>query len=128
MKRFITQYSFEILSFVALTAMCLFTSLAYAATTRTAHIAWTAPTKFTDGTAITGAISYKVTSGTATQTATTTSLDWPNAALGQCFTVSAIVNGIESVQTAPSCVGQQPNTPGTITITVTTVTTVATTP
>lgn len=103
---------------------CLATSIAFGATTYTAHLTWTAPTKYTDGSNITGTISYRVTSGTLSQTATATALDWQNATPGQCFTVSAIVGGIESDQSNPACLSAKPNAPASITVTVTTTVTV----
>lgn len=108
----------------AVIVLVVMAGIAYAATTYNAHISWTAPTKFTDGSTITGAISYKVTSGASSQTTTATSFDWANASPGQCFTVSAIVGNLESDQSNPACLGQKPNAPASITVTVTTTVTV----
>jgi hypothetical protein len=109
---------------LAVVSFLVMATCAYAATAYTAHIAWTPPTKNTDGSNITGAISYRVTSGASSQVTTATSYDWSSATAGQCFTVSAIVAGLESDQSNPACLGQKPNAPTTITVTVTTTVTV----
>lgn len=119
------KYGFAVLAVLAAVLVFIVSvSVAQAATTYTARIAWTPPTKYTDGSTINAPISYKVTSGTLSQTTSTTMLDWVNVSPGQCFTVSAIVAGIESEQSSPACTGQRPNGPGTITVTVTTTVTV----
>lgn len=77
-----------------------------------AAVSWVAPTLNTDGTAISGPITYNVYQGltgalvkvlsnlTTTSTVITTGLT-PGSS--QCFAVSAVVNGAESAQSAFMC-------------------------
>jgi hypothetical protein len=105
-------------------AALLAASQAFAAT---ATVSWIAPTTNTNGTAISGALTYnvyqnavKVQSGVAGLTATvTTGL---TAGSTQCFSVSAVEAGVEGAQSLPSCVTLQaltPNAPTVPTVTIT---------
>ena len=97
----------------------------------TATVTWTAPTTNTDGSAIAGALTYNVYQGTGT--ATPVKVQGPVAALTvtitaglaagstQCFTVSAVANGVEGPQSLPACVTLQasaPSAPPTPTVTI----------
>jgi hypothetical protein len=86
-----------------------------------AALTWTAPTKNTDGTAITGAITYNVYQGLAgalvkVGTGLTTAQDTITTGLTpgttQCFAVTAVVAGIESGQSATACAAIPQPTPG----------------
>jgi hypothetical protein len=94
---------------------------AKAASTASAALSWAAPTAFTDGTPITGAITYniyqglagalvKVQSGVTTTAATVTSGLTPNTT--QCFAVTAVVNAVEGAQSTASCAAIPAPTPG----------------
>lgn len=103
-------------------ALMLAAGVAFAATS--ASISWTGPTLNTDGSAITGAVTYnlytgaqgvapEVTSvqkGITTPSATVTTGLTAGATV--CFAVSAVVGGVEGAQTAPSCVAVPLPTPG----------------
>jgi len=93
-----------------------------AAFSQTATVTWTAPTKNTDGSAITATLTYnlyqgvqgasltKVQSGLASTSATvTTGLTQGTT---QCFTVTAVVNAAESAQSTSACVAIAFPTPG----------------
>ena len=83
----------------------------------TATLTWIAPTTNTDGSAITATLTYNVYQGpegalvkvqsalTALSVSITTGL---TAGTTQCFTVSAIENGVESGQSLPACVTLAP--------------------
>lgn len=87
---------------------------------------WTAPSQNIDNTPITGVLTYKVYQGAkgaaktfkTASTATQTTLVPP---LGQCFEVTAVVDGLaESAHSAEACVPVLPNAPtGTIIISIT---------
>ena len=89
-------------------ALSLMASIAYGGT---ATLNWVAPTTNTDGSAITGAISYKVYGAAQGSTkallATVSALTWQhtNAPNGttQCYQVTATVNGAESARSVESC-------------------------
>jgi hypothetical protein len=93
----------------------------------TATVSWSAPSTNTDGSAISGALTYnvyqnavKVQSGVAGTSATVTS--GLTAGSTQCFTVSAIESGVEGAQSLPACVTLQaltPNAPALPTVTIT---------
>lgn len=87
---------------------------------------WSAPTAFTDSSPIpaTAVITYNVYGGLQGQSKrlltpipiSTTSITRTNVSLGvQCYTVTAIVNHQESIQSAEACttVTAPPNPPGT---------------
>lgn len=88
----------------------------------TATVSWTAPTKNTDGSAITATITYnlyqgvqgstltKVQSNLATNSATVTAALTPGTT--QCFTVTAVTNGVESAQSLSACTAIAFPTPG----------------
>ncbi len=106
---------------IALLAMLAVSAIASAQTsTMTAHVAWTAPTKNTDGSSITAPITYRVyTSGAVIKdSVAVASADVP-AMPGQCFQVSAVVAGIESALSSAACIGKQPNPPTGVQVTVT---------
>jgi hypothetical protein len=119
----------------ALVALALVTSLAAPAMAQSAVAApsavltWTAPTTFTDGTPITGTITYNVYQGTAANaltkvaTGVTTLTDTISTGLVDGATyywsVTAVVNGVESAQTAPVSKTFSPGTPdGVVSLTV----------
>lgn len=87
-------------------------------------ITWTAPTSWSDGTPLgTVSLSYQVYAGGApgsevklgTATTATTYTVTPVANSTQCFQVTAIANGIESVKSGEACIG--PNAPSVVIIT-----------
>lgn len=94
------------------------------------QIACAAPTKFTDGTTITGAITYKFYGAMQGQpkvllnaTARTSCANtWASAPTGNvCADVTASVGGIESAHSAESCIAvaaPTPNAPGAPTLTL----------
>ncbi len=72
---------------------------------------WRAPTLYTDGSTITSAVTYRVEVGPEGQAFTTSvpstalSVSIPNIAPGRwCVRIYAIVAGVDSDPTAPSCV------------------------
>lgn len=109
-------------------AILAFSMLAAAAqtTAHTAAVSWTAPATNTDGTAITGTLTYTLYQGTqpATGTATlasvqtgiTTASATVTAGLTpgttQCFAVAATANGVASAQSAQACAAIPFSTPG----------------
>jgi hypothetical protein len=96
-----------------------------------ATLVWTAPTAFTDGTPISGTITYnvyqgltgaltKVQSGISGLTVTITTGLTPGTS--QCFAVTAVVASVESAQSAQACAAipvPTPNSPGQVTVVVT---------
>ncbi len=98
--------------------------LAAAQAAPTATLSWTPPTTYTDGTAITQAITYnvyqgasalsltKVASGvtTLTQTITTGLLD----GVTYFWSITAVVGGVESAQAAPVSKTFPAGTPSTV--------------
>ena len=116
---------------VAMAIGALMACATMAATGPQAVLAWTGPTLNTDGSAITGAITYNVyqgatgaetlaQSGLSTATATVTS----GLTVGSnvCFVVTAVVAGVESARSNEGCkliTAPQPNAPTTIIITFT---------
>jgi hypothetical protein len=87
-----------------------FFSLPIFAAAPSAVLTWTAPTLNTDGTTITGAITYSVYKGatgaetffTAGITTTATTLAGTPGTT-QCFQVTAVVNGVESAKSNEVC-------------------------
>jgi hypothetical protein len=86
--------------------------IAYAVSTTSAALSWTAPTTNTDGTAITATLTYNVYQGLSgalvkvqsnLTTAATTITTGLTANTTQCFAVTAIANGVESAQSTPAC-------------------------
>lgn len=111
---------------------CLFASLATSQTTgHSAAIAWTAPTANSDGSALTGALTYNLYQGpdgalVSVQTGltglTATVTTGLTAGSTQCFAVTAVENGVESAPSLESCVTLPvlaPAAPGLPTVTVT---------
>jgi hypothetical protein len=100
--------------------------LSQAALAQTLTAAWAAPTANTDGTAITGPITYNLYSGArgkevqtqSALTATTTAVPTtPGTQL--CVRVTAIVNAQESAQSAEACGTRNfstPAAPGSLTL------------
>lgn len=98
--------------FAAVVAALVFPAVAAAG--NQAILSWTAPTTNTDGTAITGAVTYNVYQGTATalataavQTGLTATSVTVTAGLTDgatvCWAVTAVAGGIESAQSATAC-------------------------
>lgn len=93
-----------------------------AAFAQTAVVSWTAPTKNTDGSTIATTLAYNLyqgvqgTSLTKVQTALATTSVTVTAGLTpgttQCFTVTAVSNGMESAQSSSACVAIVFPTPG----------------
>lgn len=93
-------------------------------------VSWTPPTTNTDGTAITGAITYnlyqglagalvKVQSGLSGVSVTVTA--GLTVGTTQCFSVTAVVAAQESGQSTPACILiplPKPNAPSAVTITL----------
>lgn len=89
-----------------------------------AVLTWSPPTQFTDGTPITGAITYNVYQGTSattltkvasgvtgsTQTISTGLVDGAT----YFWSVTAVVGGVESAQTGPVSKTFSPGTPGVV--------------
>lgn len=109
--------------------LCLFALLPMASFAGSAALTWTPPTKNTDGSNITGAITYKVYRGSqgaaksVLATVATAAYNDASAPDGttQCYTVSAVVAAIESAQTAEACKVfplPTPNPPTNLTVTV----------
>lgn len=115
---------------IALLAVC---AVVYAAVT--ASVSWTAPTTNTDGSKITGAITYNLYSG-ATATALpftavvqkgmsntlTQVMSGLTAGVQTCFAATAVVATIESAQSTPTCYTPAaatltPSPPGKVTVT-----------
>jgi len=100
MKRFIFGILAAVVSTVALAA-------------NTASLSWTAVTTNTDGSAVSGAVTYNVYQGasagalTSVQTGLTTTSATVTAGLADgatvCFAVTAVAGGIESAQSAVAC-------------------------
>jgi hypothetical protein len=92
------------------------------ASAATASLSWTPPTANVDGSAITGTITYNVYQGVQgatpakVQSALTTASATVTAGLTpgttQCFTVTAVVNGVESAQSNSGCAAVSYPTPG----------------
>lgn len=118
-----------------LIAFALLAALPAYAQTHTAALAWTAPTTNTDGSAITGTITYNVYQATQTGTTAPTLAKVQSGITGttltitagltpgttQCFAVTAVVNAQESAQSAQSCAAipfSTPNSPSQITIVI----------
>lgn len=79
-----------------------------------ASLSWTAPTANTDGSAITGSLTYNIYQGasgalgaTPVQTGITTTSATITAGLSAgatvCFAVTAVEGGVESAQSAQAC-------------------------
>jgi len=98
--------------------------LASLAQAQTATLSWTAPTTFTNGSAISGTITYNLYAGvqgstlakiqSAITTATTTVTGSTSLPAGTtvCFAVTAVVAGVESAQSAQACAAVPLPTPG----------------
>ena len=101
------------------------------ATPPQAALSWVAPTANTDGTPITGTITYNIYQGltgalvkvqsnvTGLAATITTGL---TGGTTQCFAVTAVVASQESAQSAPACAAiplSTPNAPTTVTVVVT---------
>lgn len=91
-------------------------------------LGWVAPTQNTDGSAITGALTYNLYSVTSTgstslQTGITgTTNQRTNLNAGTpCYSLTAVVNGLESAPTVPVCVAvvAGPNAPTSVSVTIT---------
>lgn len=99
----------------ALTLLCLFVSsvvLAQSTTPPTVTVAWVAPTLNTDGTSITGALTYQLYVGASGKEASfgkpvlaSPTVITPTPAPGSsvCVQVTAIANGVESDRSAEAC-------------------------
>lgn len=91
-------------------------------------LAWVAPTTNTDGSAITGTLSYNLYSVTATgytslqSGITGLTNQRTNLSAGTpCYALTAVLNGVESAQTNPVCVAvvSGPNAPTSVSVTIT---------
>lgn len=112
---------------------CLMAAVASSQTTGplSATVAWTAPTANTDGSALTGALTYNLYQGaagamvsvqTGLTTVSATVTKGLTAGSTQCFAITAVENGVESLQSLPACVTLQaltPTAPGIPTVTIT---------
>lgn len=120
MKTFITLICVAILGILAGCAQAISAPLSVA-------LSWTAPTTFTNGSAITGAITYNIYQGasgaevsaqtgvSATSVTITTGL---SAGSTVCWQVTAVVGGVESSRTTEVCetFPAQPNPPTNLTV------------
>lgn len=69
-----------------------------------ACVSWRAPTQNTNGTSITGAITYRVISGTLSWQTTALEIKLTGLPRGlRCFRVVAVVNGVESAASSEAC-------------------------
>jgi hypothetical protein len=110
--------------------LVLVTFAATAQTPRTAVITFTAPTTRTDGSTITGALSYEVWQGlkggtkakASTVNATSTTINITTGLLGgreYCWHIVAVEAGIASAPSNEACKAFEQSPPNTVTITVT---------
>ena len=110
----------------ALLILCVFAPAlrAQSATTQVT-LSWTVPTQNTDGTSISGTISYNLYEATSSSgpwtkvqgelAATTEQLS--TIAAGNCFAITAVVAGIESGMSSAACI-EQPKAPTALTTSV----------
>lgn len=110
----------------AVLGLAILAAQAQTATTHSAAVSWTAPTTNTDGSAITGTLTYTLYQGTqpATGTATLASVQTGLTAASatvttgltagstQCFAVTATANGVASAQSGQACAAIPFSTPG----------------
>lgn len=89
-------------------ALALFPVLVFAAVTLS--VKWAAPTTYTDGTTISDPITYNVYVGaTGAEVKSQSALTATQATIAatanvqQCATITAVVNGVESAQSAEGC-------------------------
>lgn len=92
---------------------------------QTVTITWTAPTKNTDGTALTGPITYNVyrwaTGGAVTKISTLqTGLSFTDSSPppSPCYLVSAVQSSVAESLPGSACVGPTPGSPGGVTVTI----------
>ena len=126
-------------------AALLAPTAARAQSVETATVQWSAPTKNTDGSAITGALTYNVYYGTTAAgpfallgTSAGTSYTHQGVAPGTaCYTVAAVESEtpapVTGAQTAPVCVTipvptETPGVPGSVTVNVSVTVTTASAP
>ena len=112
-----------ILGYLAVAALAR-PALLHAQIPGTTTLTWNAPTTFTDGTPITGAITYNVYAGgiTGALTKVVSNLTGTSNAVVNatqpCYAVSAVVAGVESALSPSACV-KIPGSPGTVVVVVT---------
>jgi hypothetical protein len=88
-------------------------------------VSWTAPTLNTDGSTITGTVSYNLYEGTSTSGPWTkvqgqlsaVAEELSTIATGSCFAVTAVVGGVESALSTAVCI-KQPDAPTGLTTSV----------
>jgi len=117
---------FPLLGGVLFTVLCLAVGAVFAATTPSANVSWTPATTNTDGSPVTGTVTFNLYQGTQVGTATptltkvasalTATSDVITAGLTagstQCFAVTEVVNGVESAQSLQACTAIPFPTPG----------------
>lgn len=109
---------------LTLSALLIPIALAQSATT-TVTVSWIAPTQNTDGSSITGTVSYNLYEGasvtgpwTMVQTQlSATSEQLTTISAGSCFAVTAVVNKVESTMAPAVCI-EQPKAPTGLTTSV----------
>lgn len=109
---------------LALFAICIAGIASAQTSTLNTTLNFKAPTTHTDGSAITGALTYNIYQGAkgATKpkvtTFTTTTGTVANVAPGACFQVTAVEAGVESALSQEACILAAPGVPTNVTVTV----------
>jgi hypothetical protein len=128
MKARTKQIIVTVLFLALIAAFCA--TAAYAQAARTATITFTAPTTRTDGSTITGALSYEVWQGlkggtkakASTVNATSTTINITTGLQGgreYCWHIVAVEAGVASAPSNEACKAFEQSPPNTVTITVT---------